>query len=97
MFSYNTNAGNNTLYPRTFYALRIEPNNNSIGHLIFKLSINQILTTTKFKPVLVSENLFKTISETDSFANKIQIDHSNSNRFIAQYDHFNNTKDDNES
>ena len=80
--AYNTNTGNNTLYPRIFYTLYIGPNNIGIGHLIFRLSTKEI---------------FKTIGETDSFTNKIQIHQPNSNRFIAQDDHFNNTKDDNET
>ena len=40
--AYDTNPGNNTLYPRTFYALYIGPNNNGIGHLIFELSTKEI-------------------------------------------------------
>ena len=90
--AYNTNAGNNTLYPRTFYTLYIGLNNNGIGYLIFKLSIKDTLTTMKYQLVPVHENLFKTISETDSFTNNTPIDHPNSNRFITQDDHFNNTK-----
>ena len=48
----------------------------------------------KYQPVLVPENLFKTINETDSFITKIQINTSDSNCFIARDDHFDNTKDD---
>ena len=95
--AYNTNAGNNTLYWRTFCALYIGLNNNGIGHLIFKLSTKEILTTMEYQPVPVHENIFETISETDSFTNKIQIDHANSNHFTVQNYHFNNTKDDDES
>ena len=81
--AYDTNSADSILYLRTFYALYIGLNNNGIGHLIFKLSTKKILTTMKYQPVPVPENLIKTISETDSFTNKIQINHSNSNRFIA--------------
>ena len=38
VMAYNTNAKNNILHPRTFYAWYIGPNDNNIGHLIFKLS-----------------------------------------------------------
>ena len=38
VMAYNNYNGNNTLRPRTFYALHIEPNGNGNGHLIFKLS-----------------------------------------------------------
>ena len=57
--AYNNNAGSNTLYPRTFYALYIGPNDNDIGHLIFKLSTQQLLTTMRYQSVPVSENLQK--------------------------------------
>ena len=40
------------------------------------------------------ENLFKTINEKDPFTTKIQIDQLDSDRFIAQDDHFDNLKDD---
>ena len=75
VMAYDTNAGSNTLYPRTLYALYIGPNNNGIGHLVFKLSTKQILTTVKYQPVPVSKNLSRTSNETDSFTTKIQIDH----------------------
>ena len=45
VMAYDSNTKNSTLYPRTFYALYIGPNNNDIDHLIFKLSTKQILTT----------------------------------------------------
>ena len=80
---YDTNAGSNTLYPRTCYALYIGPNNNGIGHFIFKLSTKQIVITMKYLPVPVPEDLIKTINETDSFTNTIQIDHFNSDHFTA--------------
>ena len=47
----------------------------------------------KYQPVLVPKNLFKTINDMDSFTTKIQIDHFDSDRFTAQDDHFDNTKD----
>ena len=81
--AYNTNVGNNTLYPRTFYALYIGPNDNGIGYLIFKLTTKQILITMKYQPVPVSEDLIEVINDTDSFTTKIQIDHFNSNHFTG--------------
>ena len=79
----NTNVENSTFYPRTFYVSYIGPNDNGIGHLIFKLSTKLILTTMKHKPVPVSKNLFKLINEKDTFTIKIQIDWFNSDRFIG--------------
>ena len=90
---YNNNAGSNNLYPRIFYALYIGSNDNSTGHLIFKLSTKQILTTMKYKLVPVSEDLIQVINEMNSFTTKIQINHFNSDHFTAQDDHFDNTKD----
>ena len=49
--TYNNNANNKTLYSRTFYALYIGPNDSGTGHLTFKLSTKQILTTPKYKPI----------------------------------------------
>ena len=91
--AYDTNVGNNTLRPRTFFVLYIGPNDNGIGHLIFKLSTKQILITMKYQPVSVPEDLIKAINETDSFINKIQINHFCSDYSIAQDDHSNNNKD----
>ena len=70
--AYNTNAESSTLYPKTFGALYTGLNDNGIGHLIFKLSMKQLLTTIKYQIVPVPENLFKTINEKDTFATKIQ-------------------------
>ena len=56
----------------TLYALNIGLKDNGIGHLIFKLSTKQILTTIKYQPVPVSENLFKTINEMNSFTSMYQ-------------------------
>ena len=92
VMAYNTNAERRTSYPRAFYALYIGLNDNGIGHLIFKLSMKQILTTIKYQPVPVPENLFKTINGKDTFITKIQINQFDSDRFIAQDDHLDDTK-----
>ena len=49
VIAYNTNAGNNVLRPRKFYLLYIGPTNDGNGHLIYKLSMNQILVTMKYQ------------------------------------------------
>ena len=72
---YDTNTGNNTLRPRTFYVLYIGPNDNSIGHLIFKLSTKQISITINYQSVPVPDDLIEAINKIDSINNKIQIDH----------------------
>ena len=60
---------------------------------MFKLSMTQLLTTMIYQPVPVPKNLLKTINETDSFTTKIQINQFDSDRFTAQYNHYDNTKD----
>ena len=92
--AYDNNARSNTLYTRTLHALYIGPNDNGTGHLIFKLSTKQILTTLKYKPVPMPEDLIKAINETDSFTTNIQINHFDSDHYTAQEDHFDNTQDD---
>ena len=86
--AYGNDSRNNTLYPRTCYALYIGRDDNGTGHLIFKISTKQILTTLKNKPVPMPEDLIEAINETDSFATNIQIDHCDSDHYIAQEDHF---------
>ena len=61
--AYNTNAGHNTLHPRTLYVLCIRLNDNGISHLIVKLSKKQILVTIKYQTVPVPEDLIEVINE----------------------------------
>ena len=77
VIDYNNKAGNNTLRTKLFYALYIKQNGNGIGHLIYKLSTDQILVTMKYQslPVPVPEDLIKLTNKTDSSDNKIRIDH----------------------
>ena len=77
VIGYDTKARNNTLHPKVFYALYIKPKGDSDGHLIYKLSTDQILVTIKYQSVPVSEDLIETMNRTDSSENKIQIDHFN--------------------
>ena len=57
--------------------------------------MKQILTTLKYKPVHMYENLIKTINEQDSFTTNIHIDRFDSNHYTTQKNHFYNTQDDN--
>ena len=79
---------------RPFYTLYIGPNDNGTSHLLFKLSTKQILTTLKYKPVLIPipGNIIKAINEKDSFITKIQINHFDSDCFIDQDYHLDNTQ-----
>ena len=81
VIAYNTNTGNNTLHPRIFYTLYIGPNDDSNGHLKYKLFIDQILATKKYQSVPVPEDLIEEINETDSYDNKFQVNHFDSKVF----------------
>ena len=48
VIAYDNKSGNNTLHLKVFYALYIEPNGNGSGHLIYKLSMDQILVIMKY-------------------------------------------------
>ena len=85
----NTNAVNNTLRPRIFYVLCIALNDNGNGHLIYKLSTDQILVTMKYQSVYVSEVLIKAVNKTNSSNNKIHVDHFDNNYFIVPDNHSN--------
>ena len=74
--------------------LYIKPNDNGDGHLIFKLSTNQVLVTMTYQPIHLPEDLIEVINETDSSNNKIQVNHFDSNHSLVQDDHSNNNKDD---
>ena len=92
--AYNNNAKRDILYPGAFYTLYIGPNYDGTGHLIFKLLTKQILTTPKYKPVPMLEDLIKTTNEMDTFTTKLQTNHFDSDHYTAQEDYFNNTQDD---
>ena len=94
VMAYNNNDSNHKICPRTFYALYIGPNDSGNTHLIFKLSINQILVTMKYKQTHVPEDLINAINETDSFNNKIQTNHFDSDHCIVQDYHFHKYEDD---
>ena len=46
--------------------------------LIFKFSIKQLLTTPKFQPVPMPEDLIQAVNEVDTITKKIQLDHFDS-------------------
>ena len=94
VMAYNNNNGNNTLRPRTFYVLYIGQYKNGNGHLIFKLSMKQILVIMKYQPIYTPEDIIEAINDEDLFNNKIQNNHFDSNHFTLQDDHFENYEDD---
>ena len=94
--AYDNNTSNKTFHLRPFYTLYFGPNDSGTGHLIFKLSMKQILTRPKYKPVHMPENLTKTINKMGTFTNKIQINNFDCDQHTAQQDHFGNTQNDNQ-
>lgn len=90
VIAYDNKVGNKTLHPMVFYALYIRPNDIGNGHLIYRLSIDQILVTKEYRSVHVSEDLIEAISEVNSSDNNIQAIHFNNYQAIFQNDHSNN-------
>ena len=87
--AYDNYNKNNKLRSKTFYVLYIGPNDNGNGHLIFILSTKQIWVTMKYQPIYAPKDLIEAINKEDSFNNKIQTDHFDSDYYILQDDHSN--------
>ena len=92
--AYDNKVGNNALRQRVFYALYIRPSDNGNGHLIYRLSTDQILVMKEYQWVPVPEDLIEAISNTNSYDKKIQIIHFNNNQPIVQDDQSNNHNED---
>ena len=92
VIAYDTKAGKNTPHPRVFYALYIKPNDDGNGHLIYKLSTDQILVTMKYQSVPVPEALIAMMYKSDSSDNKIQIDHFDIEQSVVRDNHHNNNE-----
>ena len=76
--AYDNKVENRTLRPRVFYALYVRPNDDGNGHLIYRLSMDQILVTKEYQSVPVPEDLIEAINETGSSNNKVQVNHIDS-------------------
>ena len=61
------------------------------------ITVLQILTTLKYKPVPMPENLIEVINEMDSFTTIIQINHFDNDHYTTQEDHFDNAQDDDQA
>ena len=48
VIAYDNKVGARTLHPRVFFVLYVRPNNDGIGHLIYRLSTDQILVTKEY-------------------------------------------------
>ena len=54
-----------------FYALYIKPNDIGNGHLIYRLSTDQVLITKDYQPVHVSANLIEGMNKKNSYDKKV--------------------------
>ena len=72
----------------------IRPNNDGNGHLIYRLSTDQILITKDYQSVPVTKDLIEAISETDSYDNKFQVNNFDRNHSTVYDDQSNNNDDD---
>ena len=73
-----------------YYALYIRPSDNGNGHLIYRLSTDQILVTKEYQSVHVPEDLIEAINKTNSYDNKTEVIHFNNDQAIVQDDYSNN-------
>ena len=94
VIAYDSKVVNKTLRPRIFYALYIRPNDDGSGHLIYRLSTDQILVTKDCQSVPVPEDLIEAISKTDSYENKFQVNNFDRNYYTVQDDQSNNNDND---
>ena len=75
IIAYNNKARNNTLHPKVFYALYIEPNGDNNSYLMYDISRDKIVVTMNYQSVPVPADLFEPTNRTESSDNKIQVDH----------------------
>ena len=69
ILAYNNKAKNNTLHPKVFYALYIQPNGDNNGHLIYDLSRDEIIDTTNYQSLPVPTDTFEPTNRTESSNN----------------------------
>ena len=61
--TYNLTASNKTTYSRAFFALYMGPNDSGSGHIVFKLSTKQLVTTPKCKLKPMAEDIAVVVNE----------------------------------
>ena len=59
----NVTFNNITAHPRAYFVLYIGPNNSSSGHIVFKLSTKQLVTTPKCKPKPMAEDIVTVVND----------------------------------
>ena len=73
IIAYDNKVGYKTLRPRAFYVLYVKPNEKGNGHLIYRLSTDQIVVTKDYQTIPVPEYLVDTTCKSDPYENKSQV------------------------
>ena len=63
VISYNVTGNNKTASPRAYYALYIGLSDSGTGHLVFKLTTKKVVTTPKYKPKPIIEDVITIVDE----------------------------------
>ena len=95
IIAYNNEVGTKTLRPRAFYTLYVKQNEEGNKHLIYRLSIDQIVVTKDYQTVPVPEDLVDTICESDLYENKSQVNDVNTIHSVVHDDQSNKYNDNN--
>ena len=72
IIAYDNKVRYKTLHPRTFYALYVKPNEEGSGHLMYRLSTDQIVVTKEYQTVHLPEDIGNTLFESHPCINKSQ-------------------------
>ena len=88
VMAYNKHSSNKTLHPTPLYGLNIGLNGSNTDHSVFKLSTKQLLTTPKYKPVHMLEDIIQALNEMGTITNNIQLNHFDCDQHTVQQNHF---------
>ena len=56
-------SSNKTTDPGAFFALYIGPNDSGTGHIVFKLATKQLVSTPKYNPKPMAEDVVKVVNK----------------------------------
>ena len=63
VMAYDVTSNNVTARPRVFFALYIGPNASGIGHAVFKLSTKLLVTTPKYRPKSMADDIVAVVND----------------------------------
>ena len=61
IIAYDSKVRYKTLHPRAFYALYVKPNEEGSEHLIYRLSMDQMVSTKEYQTVPLPEDMVNTL------------------------------------